>query len=207
MQARARPVVAIAALAALLAVAAPSGAHPESAAPSLRPDVVRAGHDPEVVEPHTQWQGFLELREDTNVTAAYYQVCRVGQACFAPPTPADRLHRDLASTVTFRFDTSTYLANGQPVDYEPGWRIGVKWILEERADDGSTRVAYFPDGPEVESPACQGDAAMACAEAHYLAFDIRDGDRGSPSPSPLSVLLAISVAAVAASGVAARRGR
>lgn len=185
-------------LALLVLAAAPASAHPESAAPSLRPDVVRAGHEPEVVLPHTQWRGFLELEPGSNVTAAYYQVCRVGQACFAPPTPADRI-----ANATFGFDTADYLANGEPVDYEAGWRIGVTWVLEERLSNGTTRLVRFPVGPDVLSPECQGDAAAACAEAHYLAFDIPAEERESPAVAafPIGALLA------AFAFVAARRRR
>jgi hypothetical protein len=196
-----RPRLALLAIAAIAVTAlavlpAPAAAHPESAAPSLRPDVVRAGHEPDVVQPHTQWQGFLEMAPDSNVTAAYYQVCRVGQACFAPPTPAEKVG------TTFRFDTSGYLANGRPVDYEAGWRLGVTWILEERLANGTTSAVRFPLGPDVESPACQGDAALGCAEAHYLAFDIPAEERGSPSVPAGLVLAALAVFAAAA-----RRGR
>jgi hypothetical protein len=186
--------VAVATLTLLLAGTA--SAHPESAAPSLRTDVVRAGHEPEVVQPHTQWEGFLELTAGSNVTAAFYQVCRVGQACFAPPTPA---HKDGPS---FRFDTSDYLANGRPVDYEPGWRIGVTWILEERLPNGTTASVRFPVGPDVNSPECQGEAALPCAEAHYLAFDIPAEERDSPGTT--STLLFAALAAIA---VALHRGR
>ncbi|HJQ93042.1 MAG TPA: hypothetical protein VJ874_02020 [Candidatus Thermoplasmatota archaeon] len=189
--------LAVAALTALL-LPAPAAGHPESAAPSLRPDVFRAGHEPEVVMPHTQWTGFLELEPGTNVTAAYYQVCRVGQACFAPPTPATRVLSAGEGGPGFRFDTATYLANGKPVDYEAGWRIGVTWLLEERLANGTTQMARFPAGPDVLSPECQGDAAMACAEAHYLAFDIPAEGRDSPPAPLLSLLAALGLAAFAA---------
>lgn len=186
----------LAAAALALALSVPAAAHPESAAPSLRPDVVRAGHEPEAVQPHTQWKGFLELRPDTNVTAAYYQVCRVGDACFAPPAPAER-HGS-----AFRFDTSDYLANGRPVDYEAGWRLGVTWLLEERLPNGTVQSVRFPAGPDVLSPDCQGDAALACAEAHYLAFDIPAETRGSPG---LPAALAPIPLALAAARAARRR--
>ena len=172
--------------------APPSAAHPEAAAPTLRADVVRAGHEPEVVEPHTQWRGFLELQAGTNVTAAFYQVCRVGQACFAPPAPAT----DVGDR-SFRFDTSQYLANGRPVDYQPGWRLGVTWLLEERLPNGTTQTTRFPVGPDVLAPDCQGEAALACAEAHYLAFDLPADDRPSPGLPVPTVLLALALVAVA----------
>src|SRR5207249_4620623 len=105
-------------------------AHAESEAPALRPDVLAAGHEPAVVPPHTQWRGFLQLRPGSNVTVAYYQICRVGAACFAPPAPAAR------GGDTFRFDTTDYTVNGRPVDYQPGWRLGVVWRLNETRPGG-----------------------------------------------------------------------
>ena len=180
----------------VLVSAIPAAAHPESAAPSLRSDVLRAGHEPAVVPPHTQWQGFLEFRPGSNVTAAFYQICVVGQACFAPPAPATRMDGDDA--VRFDFDTSEYLANGQPVDYQAGWRLGVTWLLEERLPNGTTQSVRFPIGPDVLSPQCQGDAALPCAEAHYLAFDIPAQQRDSPSVAPASLVFLLLVAAVVA---------
>src|SRR5688500_3176952 len=77
------------ALAVLLAT--PSAvAYDETEAPSLRADVLFVWHEPETPRPHTQWRGFIQMHPASNVTEAHYQVCRVGQACFAPPTLADR---------------------------------------------------------------------------------------------------------------------
>ena len=179
---------------AATALAMPASAHAEAEAPLLRDDVVAAGHEPAVVEPHTQWTGFLELSSSTNVTAAFYQVCRVGQSCFAPPTPAEKVGP------RFRFDTSEYLANGRPVDYEAGWRLGVTWLLEERLENGTTRSVRFPIGPDMLSAGCQGDAALACSEAHYLAFDVAEDERGAPAVGAglafVALLAAVAVAAV-----------
>lgn len=169
---------------ALLPVAA---AHAERDAPLLRPDVLRAGHTPAIVQPHTQWQGFLELRPGHNVTAAQYQICRVGQSCFAPPAPATRVGND-----TFTFDTAAYRANGKPVDYQPGWRIGVQWILTERTANG-TRLAVFPQGPGPSDPECASDAgALACQEQHYLAFDLPPAAKGTPLPGVALPVLALA---------------
>jgi hypothetical protein len=174
------------ALACAMAAAVPASAHPESAAAALRPDVVAAWHEPADLEPHTQWEGFLQLSSESNVTAASYQICRVGQTCFAPPTPAERL-----ANGTWRFDTADYTVNGSPVDYEPGWRLGVKWWLTEAGN----RTVEFPSGPELASVACSGDAALPCAEAHYLAFDLPAAAKGAPGLPPLLFLAALALAA------------
>lgn len=173
--------------AALAAV--PATAHPESAAPTLRSDVLAAWHDPPVVEPHTQWHGYLQMTPDSNVTAASFQICRVGLACFAPPTPA----QDLGNG-TWGFDTNDYTVNGRPVDYESGWRLGVKWWLSERSGNG-TSLVEFPDGPDPSAPECDGDGALACAEAHYLAFDVERSPKGSPALPALGMALALAALA------------
>lgn len=179
-------------LATAAAVGPAASAHPESAAPSLRPDVVAAWHEPAAVEPHTQWHGYLRLEPSTNVTAAAYQICRVGQTCFAPPAPAHRLENG-----TWAFDTADYLANGRPVDYGAGWRLGVKWWLTEARPEGNATVE-FPQGPDVTSDACSGDAALGCAESHYLAFEVAAAGKGAPAPAAGWAALGLAALAAAA---------
>jgi hypothetical protein len=137
------------------------------------------------VQPHTQWHGFLALRPGHAVVSAQYQLCRVGQACFAPPAPAARAGND-----TFTFDTADYRAGGQPVDYQAGWRIGVQWILTERAANGTLVQTSFPQGPGPADPACAGDqAAVACQERHYLAFEMPPAAKAAPAPAAAVTLL------------------
>lgn len=179
------------ALAALVLVV-PAAAHNEADAVLLRPDVVAAGHDPAAVQPHTQWSGWLQLAPGSNVTAASYQICRVGSACFAPPAPATR------DGDVFRFNTTAYLANGQPIDFQPGWRIGVQWVLTEGSGPAA-RAVLFPEGLSATDASCQGAAALACQESHYLAFSL---------PAALStpgVGLAMVLAFVAAAATRRRR--
>ncbi|MES2154337.1 MAG: hypothetical protein V4510_04305 [bacterium] len=165
----------------MLVVWAPAAAHDEAEAPTLRPDVLSAGHEPALVAPHTHWSGWLTMRPGSNVTAAAFQICRVGASCFAPPMPAVR------DGDTFRFNTSSYLAGGHPVDFQPGWHLGVEWVLTEGAG-ASARTALFPDGPAADDPACAGSAAFACQEQHYLAFRVVDESHGTPA-APLAVLI------------------
>jgi hypothetical protein len=184
--------------AAALAISWPAaGATREADAGALDPArVAAAWHEPAVVPPHTQWHGYLRLQPGTAVEAASYQVCRVGQSCFAPPAPARRL-----DPLTFAFDTATYTvydpATGQgvPVDYQAGWRIGVKWILSERTANG-TRTVEFPSGPSATDPACAGDAmALACQERHYIAFDMPPAARATPGPALAPLLAGLLLAA------------
>lgn len=184
-------------LLALLAWAPPAAAYAEAEAPLLRPDVLEASHSPAAVQPHTQWQGSLALRPGHAVLSAQYQVCRVGQACFAPPAPATRVGND-----TFTFHTADYLAGGRPVDYQAGWRIGVQWLLTER-DGNGTRTRPFPEGPGPADPACAGEAqALACQERHYLVFDMPPATRNAPAGGAIA---APGLLALAWAGRARRR--
>ena len=171
------------------ALAAPALAHSEAAAPSLDPRVEAAWHEPAVVEPHTQWQGFLQLRTGADVVSASYQICRVGLACFAPPAQAVR---DVDGAL--RFDTTDYTVAGpdgaRPVDYQAGWRVGVKWLL---TDAGGNTTSLPP------SAHCAADAGAECLEAEYLAFDIASPASRSTPLGPLSLL------GVAAALMVARR--
>jgi hypothetical protein len=185
--------LAFAAFGLLLPTAA---AYDEQDAGLLPPHyVLSARHEPTLVPAHSQWHGVLVLRPGHPVVAAQYQVCRVGNACFAPPAPAQRSGAD-----TFRFDTANYTAGGHAIDYQAGWRIGVQWLLTEKTAN-ATRVVAFPLGPEAGDPACAGDgAALACQERHYLAFDMEPAPRAVPAlgaPALLGVALLAGLAGVA----------
>jgi hypothetical protein len=184
------PLLAWLALLALPALLPAAAAYDEQDAGLLRPDVLEASHSPGVVQPHAQWRGTLVLRPGHQVLAAQYQICRVGQACFAPPAPAQRVGND-----TFTFDTADYLANGHPVDYQAGWRIGVQWILTER-DGNQTRSVPFPAGPGPSDPGCAGDGqALACQERHYLAFEMPPAEKGAPAlGAPLLAVVLLGLA-------------
>ncbi len=199
---------ALAVALALALAAAPGAAVPESDAAQTRlaesglADVARVWHEPEPVEPLTQWQGHIQFRADHNVSDVLYQICRVGTYCFAPPTPAERVNDTF-----WRFNTSDYVqpGSGKPVQYEAGWRVGYQFLLVE--GDNTT---LFPHGIEPSDPSCQGeDAWMVCAETHYFAFTVAGtpGDRGAPGPGPLMALscLALAALSLAARGRAGQR--
>lgn len=169
----------------LACMASAASAHPEEDAPDLHPDVVRAWHEPEVVEPGTQWSGFLQLRAGHDVGKVWYQVCDAGDGvCFAPLHAAQGLAND-----TYRFDTVDYLANGRPVDWQPGWRVGVRWFLAatEAPDSNGTWVPMAPADP---------NEAVAIEDL-YLTFDIPgDGARRAPAPSIAWTSLALAALAL-----------
>jgi hypothetical protein len=170
-------------VAALLLLTPLAAALTEDQAPMIDDRVVRAWHEPAIVQPGTQWQGFLQLREDSNVTAASYQVCNVADGvCFAPPQPAQAV-----AAGTFGFDTSNYTANGQPIRYEAGWRLGVKWYLQ--LADGTTDCLPAP---------CPNGTAGGSLDDHYLTFDLpRAPAHGAPG-LPLAALMALILLAASA---------
>lgn len=189
----ARPGVRLLVAALLLAcMAAAAAAHPEADAPSLHPDVVRAWHEPEPVRPGGQWSGFLQLRPGHGFANVSYQVCDVADGvCFSFPHPA----RDVGND-TFRFDTADYLANGKPVEWQAGWRVGIRWFLAD-AEGNGTWVPRTPPGPTEVVP----------IEDLYLTFRI-PGDDEQGAPGLTFGLLAISMfGATAFAAARTPRGR
>ena len=171
------PVRLLVAALLLACMAAAVSAHPESAAPTLHPAVVRAWHEPETVEAGTQWSGFLQLRPDHGFSNVSYQVCDVADGvCFSFPHPA----RDVGNA-TFRFDTVDYLANGQPVEWQAGWRVGVRWFLGDASGNGTWVPRAPPEPTEV----------VPIADL-YLTFDVPgEAGRGASGLAfvPLTVVL------------------
>ncbi|MFA5943530.1 MAG: hypothetical protein WC876_03585 [Candidatus Thermoplasmatota archaeon] len=187
---RARGLLAAAFVAVLLA---PSGqAYPESSASVVRvneggpDDVERVWHEPVVVEPGTQWQGYIKFRENHSIAGVKVQLCDVGRVCFAPPIPI----KALPDGRTWTFNTTDYrdTLSGEPIRYEAGWRLGMQFILSERLSNGTVEDRPFPSG--VEDP--------DNLEFHYLAFDMPEAKaRRAPAPGfvalALIILLAVAV--------------
>jgi hypothetical protein len=132
-----------------LATLVPSAAAvAEAEASSTHPDVLRAWHEPADVVPGTQWHGYLQLRPEASPAQVGYQICNAGDGyCFAPTHDATSLGNG-----TYRFDTEDYLAsNGKPVDWQAGWRIGVRWFLADAQGNG-TWVPRAPPSPTEQVP-------------------------------------------------------
>jgi hypothetical protein len=157
----------------LLLLVAPVAAYSEADAPNVRfaetgrDEVIRVWHEPEVVAPGTHWRGFIEFKPDTEVAGILYQICHIGYSCFAPPTPAQRLNG-----TTWTFDTNDYLAagSGHPVSRQPGWRVGMRFVLNEKRD-----------GESIETSLPDGTANPDDLEYHYLAFDMPAAEKKSPA--------------------------
>ncbi len=198
--------LAVASVALLLLLgAAPVQAFEESEASSLDARIVAVWHTPAVPEPGTQWQGFIQFTPGHNVTAVRYQICDVGNACFAPPTPATRLNE-----TTWTFDTDNYRdpTFDRPIlwgdaSYSGGapWRVGTQYFLTQ--SDGNMTVV--PHGEDFASDVCK-DRYRACAETHYIAWEMPAGRVGASEGAPGLGLVGILVA-VAVVGAAVRKRR
>ena len=171
------------AIALLLLAAVPAVAVPEQEAAGTSPAVVRAWHEPADVVPGQQWHGFLQLAPGQVPARVGYQVCNAGDGyCFAPTHDAQQVAND-----TYRFDTTDYLASdGRPVDWQAGWRVGVRWFLADESGNGT----WIPRAP----PAASEQVAI---EDLYLTFDIPGGEpNGAPAiPAPL-LLAGLALAAL-----------
>ena len=179
-----------------LAVLLASGAqaYPESEAPAVRvqeggpDDVERVWHDPMIVQPGTQWQGFIRFRANHSIEQVKVQICDVGRVCFAPPIP---IHA-MPDGRTWTFNTTEYrdTLSGRPIEYEAGWRLGMQFILSEQLANGSLADTRLPEGL----------ASPDDLEYHYLAFDMPAAQARS---APLPWLLVVGALAGA---VLHRRG-
>lgn len=178
-------------VAALLLLPAAS-AYPESAAPSLDERIVRVWHEPEVPAPGTQWQGFMELAPGHNVSQVKYQICRVGQNCFAPPTPA----QDMGDNV-WRFDTNDYRDPivGEPIHWGEDvngdgseWLVGVQYFLVDPDHEAGKPV---PEGLEIPSEECDAVSWEECSATHYFVFAMpAETSSGEQAPAlPVAFLL------------------
>lgn len=142
-----------------------------------RPGVIGAGHEPRTIPPGTQWSGYITLAENVTFETVRFQICRVGQVCFAPPTPARQIDER-----TWGFNTTDYRAPGSGVliQWEAGWHLGVRYVIEDQLDNGTLRTTIFP---------ASDDLTTAGAESHYLTLYIA-GQVAKPAPSiPLALLL------------------
>lgn len=188
-------------------------AYPESDAAAVRvkeggpDDVERVWHEPLVVAPGTQWQGYIRFRPNNTIEQVRVQICDVGRVCFAPPIPIQELDLDstkelgqiqelqvLPDGATWTFNTTDYRdpGSGQPIKYEAGWRLGMNFILSERLANGSMKDTKFPSGQENPED----------LEFHYFAFDMPPAaaSRGAPTS-----LIAAALAVVGAALVRRRR--
>ncbi len=177
---------ALAATVVILLLAVPAAAYDEAEAAQVRlaetgrDDVVAVWHEPAIVQPGTQWHGFIRFAPEANVTLVLFQLCRVGYNCFAPPTPAQRL-----DDATWGFDTQDYIPPGsdRPIDWKAGWRVGVQFVLNQSTPDGPMQTV-FPNA--TEDP---GDI-----ENHYISFNMPAPKKTTPSPGPGVFVLVLAAA-------------
>lgn len=208
-------------LLAVLLLAPLAAAYPESQASAVRvaeggPDDVEAvWHEPAVVQPGTQWQGYIRFRPNHTIEQVKVQICDVGRVCFAPPIPIERLGGNssehsgmehdatmeatgLEDGRTWTFNTTDYrdTLSGRPIEYRAGWRLGMQFILSERLANGTVVDTKFPNGSQNPDD----------LEFHYFAFDMpKASGRDAPGPGLPGLAAMLALAAVAAGGSRRRR--
>jgi hypothetical protein len=188
----------------------PAAAHPESEAPTLRPDVVRVGHEPDTPAGHAQFVVFLEPASNASFEQVAVQICLISQiVCIIPPRPAE------FDGARWHYDTADFRAAGadRPYRWPPNERIGVQWFLGPR-NASLEELEPFPHGTDLGEPQCKGsrEATVQCYETHYFEFRNGPANKGSPNLGLLSMLTVVAGAGVARAGFpgparpAARRG-
>ncbi len=167
-------VVLRAVLVALLLVPA-AMAVPEADAPSIDSRIAEVWHTPDVPKPGSQWQGGIRLHEGHNVTQVLFQICRVGQACFAPPTAANTTDGD-----TWTFDTNQYRepVQGRPVQWginQPHeganeWQVGVQYFfVTDESGPGGEPIPHG-DGDLPPDDCVTEECYVAWSATHYFVF-------------------------------------
>ncbi len=171
----------------------------ESEAPQLDPRIAEVWHDPPIPAPGTQWNGYIRFVEGHNITAVSYQICDVGNACFAPPTPAKQDSENMWSFYTDDYRDPTF---DRPIlwgdaSYSGGepWRIGTQFYLTH----GDGNLTVVPDGVQLATEECKG-RYRECAETHYFAWDMPAGnvgsqDQGAPGIGLIALLALLGLAA------------
>lgn len=164
---------------------------PEADAPQIDSRIAEVWHTPDVPAPGTQWQGGIRLNEGHNVTEVRYQICRVGQSCFAPPTPASTV-----DGLTWSFDTAEYrepVQNrtvewgiNQPHEGASDWDIGVQYFFI--TDDSKAGGEPIPhgDGDLPPDDCTSEECYLAWSASHYFVFTmpgtVAASDEGAPMP-------------------------
>lgn len=130
-----------------------------------------------------QFVALLELETDLDIASVTYQMCDVGQTCFAIgyPVPQQADGSYLLATAD-EWMHSEFMADGELRTFAAGERIGWQYFIE-LADDNGT-VLTFPHGEECDVFA-PDDEWLACQESHYFAVDIEDS-----KSTPVGLLLA-----------------
>ncbi len=202
------------ALLIVLALLPLAGAVPESEASQVDPRLAAVWHNPDVPQPGQQWTGGVRLVDGHNVTQVLYQICRVGESCFAPPTPA--IQQDVNS---WSFDTNDYrdpvqdqpVAWGINLAHEDGdtWAVGVQYFFQT-ADNEPPGDAVPAGIKELPPSDCTGECWIDWSASHYFVFTMpattESTDRGAPGPGLLAIIGGLLVARARSIAVTSRTG-
>lgn len=144
---------------------------------------------PEAPQAGDQFVAILELETNLDIVDVTYQMCDVGQTCFAigypVPQQADGTYR-LATADEWMH--SEFMADGEQRTFSAGERIGWQYFIEL----ANETVLTFPHGEECDVFA-PDDEWLACQESHYFAVDIAES-KSTPAGlllAPAALLIAV----------------
>lgn len=143
-------------------------------------------------------QGALTFRDGYGVEDVRYQICRIGESCFAIGVPT---HNESG---TWTFDTADIpaaIGRSAPTTYEAGQRIGVQFFVCTAADppcpENPLEWRFFPVGEEGCVEKETTEAFRACEETHYFGVTIEESRR-TPGPGLLGLVAGLAAVALLA---------
>ena len=126
-----------------------------------------------------------------HVKDVQYQICEIGQACFAIGIP---LQRD---NDTWSFDTADLPKHSPLFDAPPtfvaGTRVGIQFFVHPTASDGDPLL--FPKGLPETIPSFEQDF-VTWSETHYFETVIQPGQKDAPSLGLVVLVVGIMLLAM-----------
>lgn len=205
--------VGLAVLAALVLVPAASAEEPEDA-PALWTELYGdEGVESLVFTPRTigageHFETVLSFTEEVNVSDVKYQICYIGQGCFAIGVPTTEVEpgtwridtRDINEHTGYEKDINF---QRQPVHDPQPTRIGIQFFVCTTDDvpcpDNPLEWRPFPVGESGCAQQPSPEAFRACEETHYFGITIEES-RAVPGPG-----LPVALAVIALGALAVRR--
>lgn len=148
--------------------------------------------EPTVVQAGTQFEGFIRFAPDYPVEDVTYQICEVGDACFAIGVPMEPVGDN-----TWRFDTADlpkYTNLPRPREYKEGEDIGFSFFVYLPDVQREEGFLPFPDQPKC-SAELPYEEWMACEETQYFVTTIAAGEKETPGLGLLPLLPLLGLAA------------
>jgi hypothetical protein len=142
---------------------------------------------PEEIVAGQQFSATLHLAKE--VESVRYQICSIGNACFASNLELERSGNNWTLDTAKIPDQLDFI--DKPQQFEEGERIGVQFFIKQ-----GNETVLFPHGrdcdprdPELEST----EAWVACDETHYFGTNVIAGEKQAPGLGFLALLVVIAL--------------